>query len=130
MANVLLEKNIIPDLIMSSTAVRAFEFAKVIAKVTGFKPKNIFRERDLYLASPEDMLKIVRQTGVENNIVFLVAHNPGITDFANMLANCSIDNIPTSGIVSIKFDVDSWKNVSFGKGQFEFFDYPRNYYKE
>lgn len=130
MANVLYKKNIFPDLILSSTAVRAFELAKILAKVFDYKSKHIISERDLYLAAPDEMLKVVRQIDDKNKTVFLVSHNPGITSFANELCGCGIDNIPTTGVVSIKFDISSWKQTEYGKGQFEFFDYPRNHYQE
>lgn len=130
MAKVLYKKEIFPDLILSSTAVRAYELAKILAKVFDYKSKHIITERELYLASPDEMLKVVRHIDDNHNTVFLVSHNPGITLFANELCECNIDNIPTTGIVSIKFDTDSWKQVGYGKGQFVFFDYPRNHYQE
>ena len=59
MANILKEKNIIPDLIISSTAERAIEFAKVLAEVLDYKKGNIVSERDMYLAGESEMLAIL-----------------------------------------------------------------------
>lgn len=128
MAKVLSDKIVYPDLIISSTAVRAFEFALILAKHFDYKKKNIFSTKDLYLADADEMLRVAREIGDEYKSVFLVSHNPGITYFANSLCSCNIDNIPTSGIAAVKFDMDKWKDVAFGKGEFDFFEYPRKYY--
>lgn len=127
MANILKEKNIIPDLIISSTAERAIEFSKVLAEVLDYKKGNIVSERDMYLAGESEMLAILNN--VDNNIetLFMVGHNPYITSFAVRLSGHSIDNIPTSGIVGIKFEIDKWKNAEIGKGEFISFDYPKKY---
>lgn len=128
MAKVLSKLKIYPDLILSSTAVRAYEFAKILADEFGIKEKKIITTRDLYLADENEMLKTVREIDDKYKIVFLVSHNPGITYFANSLCNCNIDNIPTSGVVGIKFDVSGWKEIKNGKGEFEIFEYPKKYY--
>jgi len=130
MAKILRKKKIFPDLIYSSTAVRAFELAKILADNLDYKIKHIISDRDLYLAYSDEMLKVVRNTDDKYNNVFLVSHNPGITDFANKLCGADIDNIPTTGIVQIEFHSKSWKDVSYGKGKLMFFDFPRNHYDE
>lgn len=127
MAKVLKKKGIKPDLILSSTAVRALEFAEIIADKLDYKKKNIFATKDLYLAGEREMLEIVKNVKDSSKRIFLVGHNPGITDFANSLSNYSIDNIPTSGIFQIEFDVESWKDIDYGKGKFVSFDYPKKY---
>mgnify|MGYP001172810759 CR=1 FL=1 len=128
MADILKKNKIFPDLILSSDAVRAAEFAKIIADVLPYKKKNIQFTNDLYLANENEMLKIVREIDDEIETAFLVSHNPGITYFANLLCNHNTDNIPTSGIFGINFDVKSWKEIKFGIGKFLLFEYPKKYY--
>jgi phosphohistidine phosphatase SixA len=55
----------------------------------------------------------------------MVAHNPGITAFANALFSQSIENIPTTGIVAGELDINSWRLAKWGVGKQLFFDYPK-----
>lgn len=127
MAKFLKKQNITPDLILTSTAVRAFDLANIIADNLDYKKKKIIATKELYMAGENEMLNIVKDTDDKTDIVFLVAHNPGITQFANSLCNQNIDNIPTSGIFCVEFEVDSWKDINHGKGKFKSFDYPKKY---
>jgi phosphohistidine phosphatase len=56
--------------------------------------------------------------------VMLVGHNPGLTDLANALAPCKLDNIVTCGVVELAFRVDSWRDIQFHSGRLLFYDYP------
>ena len=42
--------------------------------------------------------------------IAVFSHNPGITDFANILTNARIDNIPTCGIFAVKIKTKQWKD--------------------
>jgi len=128
MANVLKKKGIKPDVIYSSTAVRALEFSKVIAETLDFKKKNINATKELYMADVKEMLGILRSVDNSAETVFMVSHNPYITEFANSLCNYNLDNIPTSGVFCVEFDEKKWKDIDLGKGKFVSFDYPKKYY--
>ena len=127
MAKFLKESGIRPDIIISSTAVRALDFAKEIAEETGYKKKNIIATKDMYMADEDEMLRILRKVDDSHNIVFMVGHNPGITYFANSLSNYNISNIPTSGIFRVDFETEKWSDTDFGKGKFMSFDYPKKF---
>lgn len=127
MAKVLKKRGVIPDLILSSTAVRAYEFARIIAEETGYKEKDISRRKDIYLADESVMLGILKKVEDKYGVVFLIGHNPDLTYFANRLCNYNLDNIPTSGIVGIEFNTDKWSDVDYGRGIFKSFDYPKKY---
>jgi phosphohistidine phosphatase len=127
MAIKLKEKGINPDLIMTSNAKRALKTAGIFAETLNYSEKKIEEDQTLYHASVQTLLKTVCKIKDVHAIVFLFGHNPGLTDFANYLTNGNIYNIPTTGIVKINFDVDSWKEVSRGNGMLSMFDYPKNY---
>jgi len=46
-------------------------------------------------------------------IVF--GHNAAMTNFVNKFGNVFIDNLPTSGFVSLQFDTDDWEKIKKGK---------------
>lgn len=128
MAEILRHKMIFPDLLLSSTAVRARTTAELFAKVYDIKKSQIQLSDDLYLADEMELLNEVKKISSNFRSVFLFAHNPGITDFANALCKADIVNIPTCGYCHARFDTDDWNSVEFGDGIFVEYDYPKKHY--
>jgi phosphohistidine phosphatase len=120
------EKRVVPDLMLSSPAKRALATCRKISTVLGYAEEKIVTDKKLYHADEDTLLSVIRLTNDKHDVVLLFGHNPGLTDFANELATTNIDNIPTCGIVACKFQIDSWKEVDWGKGQLLFFDFPKN----
>lgn len=114
-----------PDLIISSPAKRALKTARQLAKKMGYPKENIVIEDDMYGASPELLLELVRRFDNSNDMVIMVGHNPETTSFANLLGGLDIYNVPTCGIVALAFDIGTWKDVNRKNGRLIFFDYPR-----
>ena len=109
MGKVLKDLHITPDVIISSPAARAMTTAKMIAQEIGFDQNQIIADPKLYLESKSKLLKEINAIDDRYNIVFLVGHNPGLTDLANSLSGDSIDNIPT--VVQSEFNL----NVTSGR---------------
>jgi len=128
MAKLISEKKIHPDLIISSPAKRTKLTALEFAKQFGIKSENILWDDKLYLATFTTLIKILKQ--LDNNLktVFLVGHNPGLTDLQNFLCKEEIENIPTCGIVSMKTD-KKWSEISSKDFELEFFEYPKKYFR-
>ncbi|MDD5406620.1 MAG: histidine phosphatase family protein [Sulfurovaceae bacterium] len=124
MSSYLLKKKIKPDLILSSPALRAKKTAKKISKKIKYN-KDIKYMDELYMPDPKTILDILSDQKNKNKNIFLVNHNPALTDLANMLADEKIDNIPTLGIVAIKFDIKKWEDIKDHKGNIDFFVYPK-----
>jgi phosphohistidine phosphatase len=127
MANEFLKKNIKLDFIISSSAKRTLDTAKVFAEVVRFE-SNILKNDELYEASSYEILKCINQIDNFYINVLIVCHNPGITNLANYLSDFLIDNIPTTGIVGFSFDGD-WKEIKEKSCSFIFYDYPKKYLK-
>lgn len=124
----LLEKRIKPDLILSSPALRAKLTAKKISKKIKYD-KDIKYIDKLYMPDTETMLDILSLQKNKNKKIFLVNHNPALTELANILIDENIENIPTLGIVTIKFDIKNWKEIKDTKGKMDFFVYPKLFKK-
>ena len=119
------KKGIRPDLIISSPAKRAFKTAQKVAKAIDYPKNKILTDKMLYLAGTSAILAVVKETADTVNSLMIFGHNPGWTDFVNEMTGSHIDNIPTTGIAAIQFDVNSWEDVSKNKGKLLFFDYPK-----
>lgn len=122
------EKEIHPDLILSSPAKRAWSTGKRIAEILAYPKKNIKTVRELYHADEEAILEIVQKISDKYDAVILIGHNPGLTDFVSTLSEeeTNIDNIPTCGVVAFQFKDESWEKIKWGTGKMVFFDYPKS----
>ncbi|CAN5577424.1 histidine phosphatase family protein [soil metagenome] len=127
MGKVLADKNIKPQLIISSPAVRALTTAIIVAKELQYPQDNIIREKRAYLAHPHELLNIIQKTPQDINELMLVSHNEGITELANLLSPNQIENIPTAGIVSLSFNCASWLEINKKNAKLNLFDFPKNY---
>jgi len=127
MGKLLRERNELPDLMISSTAKRAFSTAKRIAEELGYKIKDIEKNEMLYMADTNEYYNIIRKAPKKVYKLMLFSHNYGITYFANNISNSNIDNIPTCGVVRIDFEIDSWKDIENQKGNLIYFEYPKKY---
>ena len=125
MGKILKGLNLMPDLIMTSPAVRASSTAKVIAQEVGFNENQIVTEENLYLESKSRLLKEINKLDDRFSTAFIVGHNPGLTELANSLTGESIDNIPTCGIFAVSIDAKKWSKFKEAKKNFLFFDYPK-----
>lgn len=129
MAKILKRRGVVPDRMISSPAVRALKTCKEFAKVLDFDKHKIITLEKLYHASPDTWLKVLQSLGEhpgdDEDVALLFGHNPGITEFTNQLLNVSIDNIPTSGIASATLNLSKWKEIFYGCGKLDAFDYPK-----
>lgn len=127
MGNILKNKNINPDLILSSPALRTFATAGIIAKEIGYK-KEIETNKNMYEAHFSVLEKIIYEIDDKNNIVFFIGHNPGLSNLVEILSGM-IQDIPTCAIVEISFDTNSWKNISKENSTLISYEYPKKYIK-
>ncbi len=128
MAKRLKEKEIHPDLMLSSPAKRALSTCKRMAKILKYPKEAIKTEQKLYHASDESILSIVQDLKDKYDCVLMVGHNPGLTDFVNSFLSeeLDIDNIPTCGVVVFRVEIDSWSQTTWGIGKMLFLDYPKS----
>ena len=114
-----------PDLIIASSAKRTRQTAKKIAKELGYDTEAIKWEEKLYHCIPSVLEEVIYEVDDKVKTVFIVAHNPGITEFVNQLSpQFSIDHMPTCGVVDAEVDTDQWNHFSTAKRKVILFEYP------
>ena len=125
MGEKLKQMGLVPDLIIASSAKRTRQTAKKIAKALDYDVDNIKWEEKLYHCIPSVFEEVIYEVSDKLKTVFIVAHNPGITEFVNNLAaDFSIDNMPTCGIVGAHIETDEWSGFSIAKRKVFLFQYP------
>jgi phosphohistidine phosphatase len=120
------EWSIRPDVWISSTALRAITTAEILAEQVGFREDQIQRTKDLYHASATELQEIISELDDRIRSVVLFGHNPGMTSLVANLYGLPIDNLPTSGVVHIQFEDDTWSAVSSTPPARAYFDFPKN----
>ena len=126
MSERLLKNNQVPELIISSTAVRAMHTATIFARTFELDTSKIQLNNNLYLASTRSVLDIVESINDQINSVMIFGHNPTFTDLANIFLKDKIDNMPTTGLAKIIFNSKTWTNIRNQEPIESFFDYPKN----
>lgn len=112
--------------IYSSTAQRARSTAGIMAAQLGYATDKIVFDQELYLAPPRVFTELIARCSDADDCIMIVAHNPGITDFANQLTRAiRTDNMPTCGIFAVSAGIHSWNAFEDASKQFLFFDYPK-----
>jgi phosphohistidine phosphatase len=104
----LIENKGIPEKIISSTAVRAFETACVIAKELGIKTESIIKDKRLYFEDAGRFFDILYELPDDIQSVMLVGHNNTISEFAGLLLRNNYESLPTSAVVCVELDTVKW----------------------
>ena len=117
--------SVVPDRLLSSPARRAFKTAEIIASAIGFPVGRITRLDLIYDAGVADLMSILQELNDAEEIVYLVGHNPGLTDLINSICSASLDNLPTCGVFCADFEISSWQEIGQKRGKFVFNDFPK-----
>ncbi len=102
-------------LVYSSTAKRASETAIIFAQNFLYPIENIVFKEELYTFDGNNLERIVKSLNNRYDNVILFGHNEAITNFVNKFGDIYIENVPTSGFVSLKFDSDNWQFIDRGR---------------
>lgn len=126
MSLILKDKKIIPDIIISSPAIRAVSTALIFCRNLNQDPKTIEINQQLYDTSIKEYLRCITQTDNKFKTVFLFGHNPTITNMANELTKACSEEIPTCGIVGITSDEKDWKHFE-KNNSITYVDFPKKH---
>ena len=123
-----LKNKTLPQLILSSTAIRAMSTALIFARKFNARTGAFALEKDLYEASHLQILAVLKKQNNSLNSVMLFGHNPGLTSVCNELTNdLFFDNIPTCGIVSLSFEITKWSDLNGKKGKLNYYQFPKEF---
>ncbi len=124
MAFRLKNRNLVPEAIISSPAIRAISTARIFAGIWSRQPEEIFTPDTAYASSLSSLLRIVNSIKDDFNTAVLFGHNPELSVLADYLTEAGVSALPTCGVIVINFDIDVWHMVSKGLGKMLLFDYP------
>jgi phosphohistidine phosphatase len=110
MAQRLQNAKMIPEVMYTSNANRAFHTAAIMASEWEILDVNFNIRNKLYLPEIEDISEVIFEIPDSFASAAIVGHNPAFLDFSNRFFEEPLENLPTAGIVILKMTLDSWKN--------------------
>ena len=125
MARKIKSKYSVPDIILTSPAIRALHTATVFARVLELPFENLHIIPGIYMGGEKFLDQLVRSLDDTKEAAMIFGHNPDFTYFANELLTKPIGNMPTTGTVSISFKTNHWAEVAKSLVAHENFDYPK-----
>ncbi len=127
MASKMRDLGLIPDLIITSGAIRARSTAEFFRKEFKLEKDKFLIRNELYEATPQQVYDVLRSAPDTASFVFVFGHNPTFTWVANNLSGVNIDNVPTCGVVHAQAIITSWKKFKPEYAGFVGFHYPKLY---
>ncbi len=104
-----------PELIISSTAVRAKSTTE-LAMEAGQWPAELQFSDVLYASSPARILAFVQRLPDTCESVMLVGHEPTWSGLVYGFSGARV-RIPTAAMVAMQFPVASWQDLHFDSGE-------------
>ena len=109
MGKLLQDEDLIPDLIICSSAVRTHTTAMLVAEACAYTGE-IKQTRELYLADPEEYIEVLCQVDEKHARLLVVGHNPGLEAFIEALTGEAI-MMPTAALAYIELSIKDWSNL-------------------
>jgi phosphohistidine phosphatase len=118
----LIERNVAaPDLVVCSSAVRAYETARLLAEHWHIADEAIVQVAELYETSPRTLLDYLNQLPDAYHCVLLVNHNPTVSYAVEYLTGQSVGAMQPCGVACIEFALDHWAAVGAALGKLMFY---------
>ena len=117
------DKNELPDLVITSTAVRAKTTAE-IAMASGNWNCPLYSDPDIYSCAQPFLLSLINKQDNKYSSICLVGHEPNFSSFIAS-ATCSKNmDFPMASMGKIGFNVIKWNDVIMGHGNLDWFLIP------
>ncbi|MAT43589.1 MAG: hypothetical protein CL609_14725 [Anaerolineaceae bacterium] len=110
MAKQLKKKDLIPDLIYSSSAIRATETLEILLDSLKFDGKAKVKDV-LYMAEPDTIIDKINSVNDDIDKLLIIGHNPGLESLTQILGD-KIDALPTGAIAVIVLPINKWSELN------------------
>jgi phosphohistidine phosphatase len=104
------EEQLVPDLILTSTARRAHDTATAVAEACGFDGQ-VELYQDLYMSDTASYLNILRCMPEVAKRVLVVGHNPDVEDLLTLLTDVQ-KHMTTAALAVIDLPISTWEELN------------------
>lgn len=110
-----LKANFQPDMVFSSPANRALSTCRIFLENLDISNDKLEVTNELYDFGGSSVLNFLKNIDDNYQNVMIFGHNHAFTSVSNLLGSKYFDNLPTSGLVMIDMDIDSWADLQKGE---------------
>ncbi|WP_223789599.1 SixA phosphatase family protein [Marinicella meishanensis] len=126
MAHAMHEAGVVFDHVLCSVAQRAQLTIQGVAEHWPGRPIDWQLHESLYTFSASAIWSLVRALTDDQQVVFLVGHNPAFTDFVNQASAAGLANVPTCAYAHVSFtQATQWQEVVAGTAELAAFMKPK-----
>ncbi|HWS00642.1 MAG TPA: histidine phosphatase family protein [Prolixibacteraceae bacterium] len=114
----MVKTGIIPDLIISSPAVRTTQTTRIFAGNSGYPSGDVRYDKKIYSGmTTSSFIHMLRELEDHHTTVMVVGHNPTMYYFIDyLLPGFSLD-VPTCSTIVIEFDIGKWADLKDHSGK-------------
>ncbi len=110
MGELLAERELIPERILSSSALRARQTAELLAETAGYTGTITYLDR-LYMAEVDEYINVLNDLPDDVDPALLIGHNPAMETLLQMLSG-KIESLPTAVIALLRLPIESWAELT------------------
>jgi phosphohistidine phosphatase len=110
MGELLALRELVPQRIFASQAVRALETARILGEECNCS-ENIVSVDEFYLAEPDKYINFLKTLPDDLERVLVVGHNPGMESLLQILSG-QVLSLPTAVIAYLSLPLKKWENLS------------------
>lgn len=125
MANILLEKEISPDIIVCSPAKRAQLTCNIFMAEMNLHSGIKEIHDSIYFQGVKPVIDTFRNIDDKFEHVFLFGHQPYVAAINAFICSEGPHHVPTTGICHISLAIKSWNEIGAGKGKSQFIIFPK-----
>ena len=103
-----------PNAIYSSPANRAATTCSIFMENLNLPKSLLAVDKNLYDFGGDKVLTFIKSLDDDLEKIMIFGHNHAFTSLTNSLGDTYIDNLPTSGLVMINFDINQWHKINQG----------------
>ena len=109
MGQLLRREDLLPDLILCSSAKRARVTAELVAEESGYEGELRLKD-DLYAFDAEAYLEALSELEDKYNCVMLVGHNPAMEELLEALTG-GFERMPTAALALVELPIEHWSEL-------------------
>lgn len=124
MGRFLAEAGVVPDLVVSSPALRAVRTVD-LAVEAGCWDCTVRRDEGLYHGGVEGVMEVLRRLDDAHRSVLLSGHEPTWSQLTSTLSGGSAFKFPTGAMACMQLYLDTWREIGPTTGEVRWFVIPK-----
>ena len=105
-----------PELVISSTALRARDTAEIAIRSGRWGSKLILEDK-IYEGTVQTLFSIIKQQNDKHTNICIVGHEPSLSGLIEKCDNFKLPKFPTAAMARIDFDSIKWNEIDYEHGK-------------